>query len=217
MTKNNLIIFFFCAVFIVLTLLFLSMPSFEGTISQQAAHQMDALGISHPVTAVLMYFRSLDTLLEVAVIFTALCGFYALYPRFLHTPPQPRSIVADHFTTLIFPVIAVASAVLLYSGTFQSGGAFQAAALLAGGIIIIKLTRPLSFAKTKAHGRKFVYVFGLLVFVLLGFVSLFSGSFLAFATGSEYWQILTVETALTLSLAATMAAFFIMGIERVKR
>ena len=98
--------------------------------------------ISHEITSILLDFRSLDTLLEVAVIFLALIGIKTISPLFRYKPLSFPLLITDTYVSLIFPVIVIVAFYILTSGAYQSGGAFQASAILAGGFIIIRLTKP---------------------------------------------------------------------------
>ena len=55
-------------------------PSRAPTLAPQAAANIAATGLGNPVTAVLMAYRAIDTLLETVVLLLALVGIWSLAP-----------------------------------------------------------------------------------------------------------------------------------------
>jgi hypothetical protein len=82
------------------------------------------------VTAVLLNFRGYDTLLEIAVLTSALVGVWALgpAPRIKETTPSP---VLLGMNSVLIPLAPMICAYLLWAGARAPGGAFQAGAVLA--------------------------------------------------------------------------------------
>ena len=177
---------------------------------------MPRSGVTHEVTAVLLSFRSLDTLLEVGVILLSLIAIYVLYPHFGYTPLSFENTITNTFVAILFPLIMLYAFYILYSGSYQSGGAFSAAALLAGGIIIVRLVKPRSFFVPKEFFLRLLYVSGLLYFVGVGIVSLIFGSFLEYRDTLASFSIISIESVLMLSLGATLSAYFINAVHRKK-
>lgn len=203
--------------FIMLASVLLSLGTFTAHIESLINQNLASSGVSHKVTAVLLNFRSLDTLLETGVILLSLIAFYIITPLYKHEPERFHSIIANQFVTLLFPIIAIAAIYLLWSGAFQSGGAFQAAALLGGGFIIIKLTKAEIFEKIYLYNLKILYSFGFFIFLLVGSLSMFHSQFLNYYDGYATISIIIVETVLTLSLGAILGAYFILSTQRLKR
>jgi multisubunit Na+/H+ antiporter MnhB subunit len=172
--------------------------------------------ISHEITSILLDFRSLDTLLEVAVIFLALIGIKTVSPLFRYKPLSFPLLITDTYVSLIFPVIVIVAFYILTSGAYQSGGAFQASALLAGGFIIIRLTKPDYLNNIKELFLRFFYSIGLLYFILIGIFTLFNGNFLEYPKEYSYYLIVSIESFLTISLSVILANYFINGIQRFK-
>ena len=203
--------------FLIVVVILLTLGSFTPTLQALVADNLESSGVTHEVTAVLLNFRSLDTLLEVGVILLSLVAFYTVTPFYKHQPQRFESIVANSFTNLLFPLIAISAVYILWSGSFQSGGAFQAAALLGGGLIIIKLTQPQFFAKFNLYNLKALYSIGFFIFLLIGSFSMLDGKFLQYYEGFEYISILTIEAILTFSLGALLAAYFILCTQGLKQ
>lgn len=128
--------------FLFLAFLLLNLKPFENSLEKIVTNEMINSEITHEVTLVLLDFRSLDTLLEVAVIFLALIGIKTVSPLFRYKPLSFPLLITDTYNSLIFPIIVIVSFYILTSGAYQSGGAFQASAILAGGFILINLTKP---------------------------------------------------------------------------
>ena len=203
-------------VFIVLSSALIGIGPFEPIISNNIKHEVSQSGVSHEVTAVLLNFRALDTLLEVGVIFLALVAIYTIKPHFRYMPLSYENSITNTFVALLFPLIVLCSFYVLYSGAYQSGGAFAAAALLAGGIIILRLVKPVYLADLQEFILRFVYVSGLLFFLIVGIGTLFFGSFLEYRGNVATILILSIETVLTLSLAVILASYFINAVQRFK-
>lgn len=213
---NLVIIFLGFILFIIIFLAVFSIDGFNPILNNMVTQNMDISGVEHEVTAVLLNFRSIDTMLEIAVILSTLVGIYTVYPHFRYRPLSFASNITDTFVSLIVPLIFLSAIYILSIGVYKSGGAFPAAALIAGGIIIIKLVKPNYLVDIKISYLRFVYSFGLLVFVFVGILCMFDGYFLQYDESFTFLYILLIETSLTLSLGAILAAFFITGIHRFK-
>lgn len=202
--------------FILLCSVLFSLAPFNTTLATQVTANLDKSGVSHEVTAVLLNFRSLDTLLEVAVIMLSLVAIALVRPLYLHQLPYFSSKVIHTFTALIFPVIAISAVYILYSGAFQSGGAFQAAAMLGGGFIMMHLNNP-KVLNIKTLYLRIFYSIGLFIFLSVGVLTLFNGAFLHYPQGYAYYFILCIESILMFSLAAILGAYFIQATKRMPK
>lgn len=175
-----------------------------------AAH-LDNSGVTHPVTAVLLNFRAYDTLLEVAVMLLA-----PVIALMLPLPPgavvahAPRDPVLHALTRAALPLALLVAVFLLLVGATRSGGAFQAAAVLAGAGVLLGLTWNLSpLALTGRCGGRALLALGLAVFLAVGVLGAWLGSgFLGYPPELAGVLILVVETALMLSIAFALWALF---------
>ena len=69
----------------------LLLPEPAPTLAPQAAANLAATGLGNPVTAVLMAYLAIDTLLETVVLLLALLGIWSVAPdRVLGGCPGPR-------------------------------------------------------------------------------------------------------------------------------
>lgn len=170
-------------------------------------------GVEHPVTAVLLNFRSYDTLLEVAVLAVAVFAALALWGDFesgtsltaRRTDPGPLGAMAR----LLVPVLVLVIGWFLVAGSTRPGGAFQAGALLAGGLVMMYLAGIGSGQWVRRWLRPLL-VAGLGAFLLLAFGTAALGE--GWLTMNPAWAgtaILAVEAALTASIGATLAALFV--------
>lgn len=171
-------------------------------------------GVSHPVTAILLNFRSYDTLLEIAVL--VLAALVALTLR------QPGDEYAKHAflsnsllhacLTLFFPMIFLVSMYLLWAGSSQPGGAFQAGALLAAAFMLFYLVG-FSFQPIHHPGYlKLGWIFGLVIFVFMGGLPLLQGKpFLTYPDPHAGLLILFIELALTLSIGWILFSLFVLS------
>lgn len=169
-------------------------------------------GVDHPVTAVLLDLRSYDTLLEVAVLFVSALAVLALHTdddlAAVPLPPPAEPVLAG-LVRVAVPVSVVVSGWLLVLGTSGPGGAFQAGALLAGALVLLRLTGHRSPAPGPRSLRLLLAV-GTAVFlaVALG-TAFFGGGLLVLDPAWAKTSILIVEAALTVSIAVTLAELYV--------
>lgn len=172
-------------------------------------------GVTNPVTAVLLSFRAYDTLLEMGVLVLAFFGAIGLsgggleYNQLTKTSQHP--ILIKLASTLV-PVMILTGGYLLWAGTHQPGGAFQAGAVLAvGGVLLSKagLTDPLKWYP------KLTLLFctlGLTGFLLVGIsFHLIGFHFLHHPQALSYVLIFFIETLIALSTASVLIMLYAIG------
>jgi multisubunit Na+/H+ antiporter MnhB subunit len=169
-------------------------------------------GVTNPVTAVLLNFRALDTLLELAVLLAALLGIWSLgagacgYQR---AGPVYAGMVA-----WVVPLLILTAGYLLWIGAKAPGGAFQAGALLAAAGVILRLGGATHAGLPGRVAQRWLAVAGIGVFALVGLVTLVAGR--GFLNYPQPWSgglILLIETFATLTIATLLAAAYV-GQER---
>lgn len=197
------------ALFVVVTfcgllLALLQLPAQPGPLPALVLQNLTASGVSHPVTAVLLNYRSWDTLLELLVLLLALIGTLQISPAaVLH-----RSWgLSRSWSRLLAPLIILLAGYLLWAGASQPGGAFQAGALLAAGAVVLKLNLQLHWLAWRNIWVRFFAVAGLTVFTL----SALTVFFLAEAGSEPLWLrwppelakyiVLLIEVFATLAIA----------------
>ncbi|MBX3187221.1 MAG: DUF4040 domain-containing protein [Labilithrix sp.] len=169
---------------------------------------MDRTGVDHPVTAVLLDFRGYDTLLEVTVLLVAAVAVRAIQPR---GPRAETVLVPDvlaSFVTLLVPASILVAGYLLWRGADGPGGAFQAAAILAGSALVLVLS-----GRVRAPGAtlaaRVALLAGPLLFVVIAAAALAGGAhMLEYPRASSGAVMVGLETALAISIALILLSFF---------
>jgi multisubunit Na+/H+ antiporter MnhB subunit len=165
---------------------------------------LDETGVSHPVTAVLLNYRAWDTLLELAVLLLALLGARQLGPRPLDlAEPWP---LLRAWARVLAPLLVLAAGYILWRGASAPGGAFQAGALLASGVVLLRLSGLLPRLRWSFMPLRLLVLGGLLVFVGVAVATAWLGEgWLAYPGGEANQIILMIETVATLSIAASLS------------
>lgn len=191
----------------------LDLPAIYPGLDREAYAALPRSGVDNPVAAVLLNYRAWDTLLEVGVLLLAMLGAFALKPTRWRVhgtiAPHRESAVLLAFTRLLIPTMLLVAIYLLYAGTKSAGGAFQGAAVLAAGGVLLMLG---GIARAEDLNRPLTLVLALSGFVLFLAVGLlvmpFTGALLAYPDGFVYPSILAVETALTISIGVILALLY---------
>ena len=176
------------------------------------AEQLDASGVRHPVTAVLLNFRAYDTLLEIGVLLLAVLGVLAVRQaagQEAVTTPRAGAVLGA-LTQLAVPLMVLVAGYLLWAGAHQPGGAFQAGALLAGAGVLLRLSGRLPALLPPGFWLRAALLLGFAVFtaVMLG-VTLTGGELLAYPPQQAGAWILLIEASLTLSIALILVSLFV--------
>lgn len=201
----------------VLALAVAQLPSGPGGLTGEVAARLGQSGVAHPVTAVLLNFRAYDTWLEVAVLVLAALGTLALHRSvdLVHVrPAAPPALVADPvlgwLLRLLVPALVLTAGYLLWLGTGAPGGAFQAGAVMASaGVVLWMGGRPLS-GVLRGWLFRSALLAGCLAFLATAAATLATrGQLLDFPPRWASAVILLVETTVTVSIVATLAALFV--------
>ena len=164
--------------------------------------------MTHPVTAVLLNYRSLDTLLEIAVLVVAAFGAASIARervRGVRTDDPVRRALA----VVIVPVVLVVAVWVLVAGSSQPGGAFQSGALIGAALVIAHLC---GIPLATPSGRTVMLVAGgsLLAFVGLGIIGLVAtGSWLGLDVAWAGAAILAIESLLAIGIGVALAGIFL--------
>lgn len=193
----------------------LHLPRLPGGLTRTVAEHLDLSGVSHPVTAVLLNFRSFDTWLEVGVLLVAVLA--ALIVRRAHdfgdVEVRPAGdVVLAGLPRLVVPPMVLVGGYLLWLGTHAPGGAFQSGAVLASaGVLLLLAGRP-SVVALRGGRLRVALVAGVATFLLAAVGTLLGGSrLLEFPPAHAGALILAIESAVTVSIAVTLAAMFAGG------
>jgi len=174
---------------------------------------LEESGVRHPVTAVLLNYRGYDTFLEIAVLLLAVLGIMAFRPvgpSSLHRARIDSGPVLAALIRLIIPLIVLAAGYLLWAGAHRPGGAFQAAAVLGGGGVLLRLTGAIPSFRSPNPWLRIGLLLGFGVFLVVAALPLSEGlRLLEYRAARAGVAILVVESALTLSIAAILVTLFI--------
>ena len=188
----------------------LSLPVPPVDLPAQVQRELPNSGVTNPVTAVLLNFRSYDTLLEIGVLLLAVVGVWSL--RLAPWPVRQRWTdrpVLTMLVRLLVPVMVVVAGYLLWAGSSQPGGAFQAGAILAAIGELLLLAALIQTANRRGWPIRIALTLGFAVFlaVAVGVVAL-GGNLLEYPSGLALRLILLIETMLTISIGFTLALLF---------
>ncbi|KJJ63044.1 sodium:proton antiporter [Pseudomonas sp. Choline-3u-10] len=168
------------------------------------ALHLDETGVSHPVTAVLLNYRAWDTLLELAVLLLALLGARQLGPRPLDlAEPWP---LLRAWARVLAPLLVLAAGYILWRGASAPGGAFQAGALLASGVVLLRLSSLVPRLRWSFTPLRLLVLGGLLVFIGVALMTAWLGEgWLTYPRGAAKLLIVLIESVATLSIAASLS------------
>ena len=181
------------------------------TLGQAAAVHLPELGVGNPVTAVLLAYRSVDTLLEKVVLLLALVGVWSLAPdRFWGGAPQLRRLARPDgalalLGRLLPPIGIVVGVYILWVGAIAPGGAFQAGAILAAMWLLVMIARLHDAPEIGQRWVRLLLIAGPAVFLAVGIAGFaLPGGFLSYPANYAKPLIIAIEAALTLSIAVIL-------------
>jgi multisubunit Na+/H+ antiporter MnhB subunit len=184
----------------------------SDTLAQSVSANLANSGVSNPVTAVLLNFRAYDTLLELAVLLTAVLGIFALSEE--RTGYLPAGPVFNGLVSWLVPGLILMAAYLLWVGAHAPGGAFQAGAILAAAGVILRLAgkRDIGLPLGSTLYLNIILLIGVGLFLLVGLSMLVLGRpFLDYPPAMAGTLILLIETAAMISIATTLILAFLGG------
>ena len=190
----------------------LMLPEPAPSLAPAAMASLAATGLGNPVTAVLMAYRAIDTLLEVVVLLLALVGVWSLAPdRFWGGRPGPQqgedpNHMLAFLGRLLPPVGIVVGIHIFWIGSEAPGGEFQGATVLAAMWVLAMLAGLVNPPPIGGRRLRLLLVVGPAVFLAVGFAGFaIAGAFLGYPEAYAKPLILAIEIPLTLSIAAILA------------
>lgn len=199
------------AVTAVLAAAVLALPEPAPSLAAPVLANIAAIEVGNPVTAVLMGFRGLDTLLEAVVLVLAVVALWALAPdgasRGAPGRRQPRAAQGPLalLARLLPPVGIVVGVHILWVGADAPGGKFQAAAILAAMWLLPWLAGLAEPPPVSRGWLRLAVAAGPVAFILAGFAGVvLDGAFLAWPAGHAKAAIVAVEVVLTGSIAVAL-------------
>jgi multisubunit Na+/H+ antiporter MnhB subunit len=195
-----------------IAVLVLLLPEPAPTLAAPVAANLAATGLGNPVTAVLMAYRAIDTLLEVVVLLLALLGVWSLAPDRLwggvpglHYRADPDGILTFD-AQLLVPIGILVGIHIFWVGSVAPGGEFQGATILAAMWILTTLSGLVDTPSVSRRWLRLLLIAGPAVFVAIGLAGFaMAGAFLAYPIEHAKLLILIIEVPVTLSIAAMLA------------
>jgi len=190
----------------------LLLPDPAPTLAPAVAQNIASTGVGNPITAVLMSFRAMDTLLEAIVLLLGLIGVWSLAPdrawggRPGPAPTEDPNSILGYLARVLPPIGIVVGVYILWVGADLPGGKFQGATVLAAMWLLVMMA---GISDAPAVDRTWVRLAlagGPAVFIAIGLLGTgIAGAFLGYPEGFAKPLIVVVEAALLPSLAVTLA------------
>ncbi len=167
-------------------------------------------GLGNPITGVLLLFRGLDTLLEIAVLLTALLAARAVAGELERSASartrEPETPLIGALLAVVIPLTVLMAVHLLRAGTHETGGAFQAGAVLAAAGVLLVLSGRVSRENSAGALLRLGMLAGLGAFILIGLAPMTYGQPLLALPG--LWSVYLIEAAMMISIAVTLVLLF---------
>ncbi|MCV2353360.1 DUF4040 domain-containing protein [Paucibacter sp. B2R-40] len=199
----------------------LALPDPAPSLAHEVIAKMGATEVGNPITAMLLGFRAMDTLLEAIVLLFALIGVWSLTPDpfwggrpgLLQTA-DPKGLLA-YAARLLPPLGVVIGAYIFWIGADHPGGKFQGATLMAAMWLLVLMA---GLADAPAISRRWLracLVAGPLIFIAVGVLgSVSAGAFLAYPIGLAKPLILVIEFALMPTLTLILGLMLLGAAQR---
>lgn len=182
------------------------------SLADQVADALPQSGVEHPITAVLLNFRSYDTLLEIAVLLIAVVVAMALSQQ--PAKAQRTTSVDPLLAALVrrlLPLMVMVAAYVLWAGSYQTGGAFQAGAVLAAAGVLARMAG----FQVAPHAGRILHLglaLGFLVFLTVAASTMLGNRpFLTYPEGAAGQLIFFIEAMLTLSIGVILFSLFVQA------
>jgi multisubunit Na+/H+ antiporter MnhB subunit len=186
----------------------LRLPTVDTGLAEQVFMTLPASGVENPVTAVLLNFRGYDTLLEITVLTLAVIGIWSLAEMPRRRVGAPGLVLA-FMVQILVPFMILLGAYLLWAGSHAPGGAFQAGAVFAAGMVLVLLAGAWLPRSLAGWPLRLLLSLGLLVFIAVGVaVMLAEGTFLMFPQPSAGQLMLLIEAAAAVSIGLILVSAF---------
>lgn len=189
----------------------LVLPDPAPSLAHPTVLNQEATGVGNPVTAVLLAFRAIDTLLEAIVLLIALIGVWSLAPeRAWGGRPGPRQVADPNgklawLARVLAPIGLVAGFYVFWVGADFPGGKFQGATIIASMWLLAQMA---GLAEVPPIGRTWLrvgLVAGPLIFIAIGLAgTVTAGAFLAYPVPFAKPLIIAIEMALLPTLVLVL-------------
>lgn len=189
----------------------LSLPDPAPTLAPAAGQDLSGTGLGNAITAVLLAFRSFDTMLEKVVLVLAVVGVWSLASdrnwggtsglTRATKPEGTRALLAQ----VLPPLGIVVGIHMVWVGADEPGGAFQGGAILAAMWMITMIARLTEMPPIDSRWLRLALIAGPAVFILIGVSGgAIADGFFSYPIGFAKPLILLIEAFMTLSIAVTL-------------
>ena len=209
------------AVTLALAACVLVLPVPAPTLAPEVAAHMAVTEVGNPITAVLLAFRAMDTLLEAIVLVFALIGVWSLTPdKFWGGRPGPRqgyvpNGILAYAARLLPPIGVVVGIYVFWVGADHPGGKFQGATILAAMWLLVLMAGLADAPPIKRTWLRALLVAGPLAFIAIGLIgAATAGAFLAYPEGLAKPLILVIEFALMPALTLILGLLLLSAPQR---
>jgi multisubunit Na+/H+ antiporter MnhB subunit len=189
-----------------------AMPA-GGGLTGASADALERSGVAHPVTAVLLNYRSYDTWLEIGVLVIAMLAIFCAggYEGFRYSNQRSgKDMLIGRLARLLAPLMVLVAGYLLWLGKSYPGGAFQAGVVLGAAGIILQMSGWHFVEAMPEWLWKIGLAIGFAFFLFAGVGFMFMGlAFLEYPVAHAGWLILLVETLATVSIGLTLTCFYV--------
>ena len=209
------------AVTLALAACVLVLPVPAPTLAPEVAAHMAVTEVGNPITAVLLAFRAMDTLLEAIVLLFALIGVWSLTPdKFWGGRPGPRqgyvpNGILAYAARLLPPIGVLAGIYVFWVGADHPGGKFQGATILAAMWLLVLMAGLADAPPIRRTWLRALLVAGPLAFIAIGLIgAATAGAFLAYPEGLAKPLILVIEFALMPTLTLILGLLLLGAPQR---
>jgi len=199
----------------------LALPEPAPTLAPEVLANIAATEVGNPITAVLLAFRAMDTLLEAIVLLFALIGVWSLAPdRAWGGRPGPLQQtdpngMLDYVARVLPPIGIVAGIYIFWIGADHPGGKFQGATILAAMWLLVMMAGLADAPPISRSWLRWLLVAGPLAFIAVGVVgAVTAGAFLAYPEGFAKPLILVIEFALMPTLTLILGLMLLGAPQR---
>jgi len=199
----------------------LVLPVPVHTLAPDVAAAMEVTGVGNPITAVLLAFRAIDTLLEAIVLLFALIGVWSLAPDEswngrpgVREASDPNGILA-YAARVLAPLGIVIGTYIFWIGADHPGGKFQGATIMAAMWLLVMMAGLTDAPPIDRPWLRGLLVAGPLVFIAVGVLGMATaGAFLAYSPSVAKPLILVIEFALMPTLTLILGLMLLGAPQR---
>lgn len=179
----------------------------------EVAARLAASGVDNPVTAVLLNFRALDTLLEIGVLLLGVVAVWSFGRASWPTAAGSPSPILPTLGRALFPIFVLVAAYVLWRGSYAPGGAFPAGAVLGAGGLLMLLAGARSWITGEEDDPwRWLLSLGVISMLAVALASAAAGrSFFEYPPAWTKRVIIALELAAAVSIAVLLFALSLCG------